>query len=293
VQELIEKARVLVEALPYMSRFRGRTIVVKVGGRAMEDPALREDLAEDLILLRWVGIDVVLVHGGGPQIGEMLGRLGIASRFEAGLRLTDGPTMEVVEMVLGGSINKEIVRLINHRGGRAVGLTGKDGGLARAVRVTSVGPNKIDPGFVGEVVDVDPTVLSRLSGDFIPVIAPIAADAEGHTLNVNADPFAAKLAARLGAEKLVLMTDVTGVKDASGHLIPTLDDATARQLIASGVVSGGMIPKVENALAALAEGVRKVHIIDGRIEHALLLEIFTDRGVGTELVTVSQGGGTP
>ena len=285
MQELIEKARVLVEALPYISRFRGRTVVVKVGGRAMDDPALREDLAEDLILLHWVGIDVVLVHGGGPQIGEMLGRLGIASRFEAGLRLTDAPTMEVVEMVLGGAINKEIVRLINLRGGRAVGLTGKDGGLARAQRVTAVGPDKIDPGFVGEVIDVDPDVLVRLAGDFIPVIAPIAADDEGQTLNINADPFAAKLAAKLGAEKLVLMTDVTGVKDADGKLITTLDDRHARELIAAGVVSGGMIPKVENALAALAEGVRKVHIIDGRIEHALLLEIFTDRGVGTELVT--------
>jgi acetylglutamate kinase len=289
VQELIEKARVLVEALPYISRFRGRTVVVKVGGRAMDDPALREDLAEDLILLRWVGIDVVLVHGGGPQIGLMLGRLGIESRFEAGLRITDAPTMEVVEMVLGGSINKEIVRLINLRGGRAVGLTGKDGGLARAVRLTSIGPDHLDPGFVGEVVEVDPTVLLRLSGDFIPVIAPIAADAEGRTLNVNADPFAAKLAAKLGAEKLILMTDVTGVKDEGGTLITTLDAARAKELIAGGVVSGGMIPKVENALAALAEGVRKVHIIDGRIEHALLLEIFTDRGVGTELVT----GGTP
>jgi acetylglutamate kinase len=285
VQELIEKARVLVEALPYISRFRGRTVVVKVGGRAMDDPALREDLAEDLILLHWVGIDVVLVHGGGPQIGQMLGRLGIESRFESGLRLTDGPTMEVVEMVLGGAINKEIVRLINLRGGRAVGLTGKDGGLARAQRVTAVGPNKVDPGFVGEVVDVDPDVLLRLAGDFIPVIAPIAADDSGQTLNVNADPFAAKLAAKLGAEKLILMTDVTGVKDGDGNLITSLDDAKARELIAEGVVSGGMIPKVENALAALAEGVRKVHIIDGRIEHALLLEIFTDRGVGTELVT--------
>ncbi len=284
MQQLIEKARVLIEALPYISKFRGRTVVVKVGGNAMDDLALRERFAEDVVLLRWVGIDVIVVHGGGPQIGQMLARLGIESRFAAGMRITDDATMHVVEMVLGGGVNKELVRLINVKGGRAVGLTGKDGGLATARRITSLGAERIDPGRVGEVETVDATVLRRLAGDFIPVIAPIAVDDRGETLNVNADPFASKLAVALNAEKLVLLTDVQGVKDAGGVLIPSLAAARARQLIDEGVISGGMIPKVDYALAALAEGVRKVHIIDGRIEHALLLEIFTDRGVGTELV---------
>jgi acetylglutamate kinase len=283
MQVLIEKARVLVEALPYISKFRGRTVVVKVGGNAMDDPSLRQTFAEDVVLLRWVGIDVVVVHGGGPQIGEVLDRLGIRSRFAAGMRITDEPTMEVVEMVLGGRVNKELVRLINQMGGRAVGLTGKDGRLAIARRLTAVGPDAVDPGLVGEVVTVDAGVLERLAGDFIPVIAPIAVSAEGETLNVNADPFAARLAVALGAVKLVLLTDVPGVKGAGGDVISTLTATRARELIAAGVISGGMIPKVENALAALDAGVAKVHIIDGRLEHALLLEIFTDRGVGTEL----------
>jgi acetylglutamate kinase len=278
MRELIDKARVLVEALPYISKFRGRTVVVKVGGNAMDDPALRDTLAEDLILLRWVGIDVILVHGGGPQIGEVLGRLGIESRFQNGLRVTDDATMQVVEMVLGGSVNKELVRVINRKGGRAVGLTGKDGNLAVARRVAG------DLGRVGEVETIDPTVLRRLAGDFIPVIAPIAVDENGETVNVNADPFASRLAVALGAEKLVVLTDVQGVKDETGALIPSLSAANARRLVEDGAISGGMIPKVEHALAALGDGVRKVHIIDGRIEHALLLEIFTDRGVGTELV---------
>jgi acetylglutamate kinase len=283
MQVLIEKARVLVEALPYISKFRGRTVVVKVGGNAMDDPPLRQTFAEDVVLLRWVGIDVVVVHGGGPQIGEVLDRLGIRSRFAAGMRITDEPTMEVVEMVLGGRVNKELVRLINQMGGRAVGLTGKDGRLAIARRLTAVGPDAVDPGLVGEVVAVDASVLERLAGDFIPVIAPIAVSAEGETLNVNADPFAARLAVALGAVKLVLLTDVPGVKGPGGDVISTLTATRARELVAAGVISGGMIPKVENALAALDAGVAKVHIIDGRLEHALLLEIFTDRGVGTEL----------
>ena len=283
-QVLIEKARVLCEALPYISKFRGRTVVVKLGGRAMEDPTLRDAFAQDVIILRWVGIDVVVVHGGGPQIGEMLKRLGIESRFAAGLRVTDEATMEVVEMVLGGVVNQELVRVINHRGGRAVGLSGKDGGLALARRLTAVGPDEVDPGLVGDVVAVDPRVLRNLAGDFIPVIAPIAVDRDGRTLNVNADPFAAKLAVALAAEKLVLLSDVPGVLDASGTLLRSLTAAGARTLIADGVVTGGMIPKVDHALAAVAEGVRKVHIIDGRLEHALLLEIFTDQGVGTELL---------
>ncbi len=282
MEELIQKARVLCEALPYISKFRGRTVVLKVGGRAMEDAALREAFADDLILLSWVGVRLVVVHGGGAQIGHMLGRLGIETRFAQGMRITDDQTMEVVEMVLGGAINKELVRVIQGRGGRAVGLTGKDGGLATAERLTSVGG--VDPGLVGDVVAVDATVLERLTGDFIPVIAPIAQTRDGQTLNVNADPFAARLATALAAEKLVLLTDVPGVKAKDGSLFDSLTSARARELIADGTITGGMIPKVESALQALAAGVRKIHIIDGRIEHALLLEIFTDRGVGTELI---------
>ncbi|MCB9652921.1 MAG: acetylglutamate kinase [Deltaproteobacteria bacterium] len=284
MQELIDKARVLIEALPYIRKFRGRTIVVKVGGNAMDDLSMRAKFAEDLILLRWVGLNVVVVHGGGPQIKELLSRLGLPSVMAHGMRVTDEPTMEAVEMVLGGRVNKELVRLINQKGGRAVGLTGKDGGLALARKIEKLGPDGIDPGLVGEVIQVDATVLERLAGEFIPVIAPIAVDAEGRTLNVNADPFAARLAVALHAEKLVLLTDVEGVKDREGALIPSLTVARARELIASGVIVGGMIPKVEHALESLASGVRKVHIVDGRVEHALLLEVFTDGGVGTELL---------
>jgi acetylglutamate kinase len=288
MQQLIDKARVLVEALPYIEDFRGRTIVVKVGGMAMDDAAARERFAEDVVLLRWVGINVVVVHGGGPQIKDMLARVGIPSRMAHGMRLTDAPTMEIVEMVLGGQVNKELVRLINQKGGRAVGLTGKDGRLALARRMTTLGPERIDPGLVGEVIKVDALVLERLAGEFIPVIAPIAVDETGQTLNVNADPFAAKLAVALGAEKLVLLTDVQGVKDGGGALIPSLTAARARALIAEGVIVGGMIPKVEYALESLQQGVAKVHIVDGRVEHALLLEIFTDRGVGTELTSPTE-----
>ncbi len=285
MQHLIDKARVLVEAMPYISRFRGRTMVVKIGGHALDEPKQREAFAEDVILLRWVGIGVVVVHGGGPQIGEMLTKLGMESRFAAGLRVTDDATMDVVEMVLGGRVNQEIVRLINAKGGAAVGITGKDGNLAIARRLTAVGPDKIDPGRVGEVETVNAGVITRLAPDFIPVIASIAVDERGETINVNADPFAAKLAVALDAEKLVLLTDVQGVKDRAGTLIPSLTAARVRSLIADGTIAGGMIPKVESALAALRDGVRKVHIIDGRLEHALLLEIFTDTGVGTELVS--------
>jgi acetylglutamate kinase len=283
MQGTLEKARILVEALPWISRFRGKTVVVKVGGRAMDDAALRRALAEDLIMLSWVGLQLVVVHGGGPQVDAMLDRLGIAARFTSGLRITDEETLPIVEMVLSGAVGKELVRVIAEQGGKAVGLTGKDGGLATARKVDAVGPDRVDPGLVGEIVAVDPTILRKLGADFIPVIAPIAMTEAGVTLNINADPFAARLAVALGAEKLVLLTDVPGVKDAAGELIPTLDAKRARELIAGGVVAGGMIPKVENALHALEAGVRKVHIIDGRMEHALLLEIFTDRGVGTEL----------
>ena len=278
MKELIEKARVLIEALPYISEFRGRTVVVKIGGAALEDDDLRRRFAEDVILLDWVGIHVVVVHGGGTQITQTLDQLGIAARFEAGVRVTDAPTLRVVEMVLGGSLNQQLVRLVNHLGGAAVGLTGADGQLARA--------HIANPalGRVGEVTHVDRTVIDRLIDDFIPIIAPVATADDGGALNVNADVFAGRLAQALGAEKLVMLTDIAGVLDAHKQLITTLTPRAARELVAAGVIAGGMIPKVENAVAALAAGVRKVHIIDGRLEHALLLEIFTKEGVGTQLV---------
>jgi acetylglutamate kinase len=278
VKESIEKARVLIEALPYISEFRGRTVVVKIGGAALEDEVLRRRFCEDVILLDWCGIHVVVVHGGGTQITQMLDRVGITARFVDGIRVTDDATLRVVEMVLAGSLNQELVRLVNHLGGDAVGLTGADGGLARA----SISNPAL--GRVGEVTHVDRTVLDRLLADFIPIIAPVAAGDDGGALNVNADVFAARLAQALGAEKLVLLTDIAGVLDSEKRLIPTLTPNSARELVGRGVITGGMIPKVDNAVAALAAGVRKVHIIDGRLEHALLLEIFTKDGVGTQLV---------
>jgi acetylglutamate kinase len=285
MQELIGKARVLIEALPYISEFRGKTVVVKIGGAALEDAALRVNFAQDVMLLDWVGVHVVVVHGGGKQIDAMLDRVGIARKFASGQRVTDDATLEIVEMVLAGSMSQQLVRLINHHGGAAVGLSGADGGLARA-RV-------VDPalGRVGEVTSIDRTVIDRLLADFIPVIAPIATDDNGDPLNVNADVFAARLAQALGAEKLVMLTDTAGVLDAQGQLIQTLTARAAEDLIARGVIGGGMIPKVENALAALASGVGKVHVIDGRLEHALLLEIFTRDGVGTQML--AEPAGTP
>lgn len=274
----VEKARVLIEALPFISAFRGKTVVIKIGGVALENAELRRRFCEDLILLDWVGVNVVVVHGGGKQITAMLERLGIAARFERGIRVTDPQTLEVVEMVLAGPMNADLVRLIGHLGGSAVGLSGCDGGLAQAAIV--------DPalGQVGEITGIDRSVVDRLIGEFIPVIAPLAVGPTGAPLNVNADVFAARLAATLGAEKLVMLTDIAGVLDGEKRLIPSLTPSQARALIAEGTIAGGMIPKVENALATLAAGVQKVHIIDGRVEHALLLEIFTSAGVGTELV---------
>jgi acetylglutamate kinase len=278
MQELIGKARVLIEALPYISEFRGTIVVVKIGGAALEDETLRARFCEDLILLDWVGIHVVVVHGGGKQINAMLDRVGIVPKFADGLRVTDDATLEVVEMVLAGSMTQRLVRLVNHKGGAAVGLSGADGGLARAAITQPA------LGRVGDLVAIDRTVIDRLIADFIPVIAPLATGEDGGPLNVNADVFAARLAQALGAEKLVMLTDTAGVLDAQGALIPTLDVTTARELIASSVITGGMIPKVEHALGALAGGVGKVHVIDGRLEHALLLEIFTREGVGTQMI---------
>jgi acetylglutamate kinase len=278
MDELIEKAAILHEALPYIRRFHKRTFVVKYGGHAMTDDALKESFARDVCLLRYVGIQVVVVHGGGPQIDRMLEKMGMTSTFSQGLRVTDDATMDVVEMVLGGSVNQDIVGLICKHGGRAVGLSGKDDHFVHAKRQSEA------LGRVGDVETVDPTIVRELIGaGFIPVVAPIAVDADGLALNVNADTAAGRIAASLGAAKLVLMTDVEGVLDSKGELLSSIGSQEADALVSTGTVRGGMIPKLACALEAVRGGVEKVHVIDGRRRHALLLEIFTDRGVGTEI----------
>lgn len=283
MKELVDKAAVLVEALPYMRRFQGRTIVIKYGGHAMTDDVLRASFAVDIVLLKHIGVRPVIVHGGGPQIASTLARLGKESTFVDGLRVTDDETMDVVEMVLGGKVNPEIVELIHRGGGRAVGLTGSDGGLLRVTRKSAGGK---DLGRVGEIVSVDPQIIQAVSdADFIPVVAPIGVDHDGLTYNVNADEAAGALARALGAEKLMLLTDVIGVKDERGELIHKLSSEEARKLIAELTIVGGMIPKVECCIAALAGGVSRAHIIDGRALHAVLLEVFTDGGIGTLLVS--------
>ncbi len=286
MQEIIQKAETLHEALPYIKRFHGRTFVIKYGGHAMIDAELRSSFARDIVLMKYVGLNPVVVHGGGPQIDEMLAAMGVVSERIQGLRVTDERTMDVVEMVLGGKVNQEIVSLVCNHGGRAVGLSGKDDAFMRAVRVTEMRTKSgalVDPGRVGAITQVNPEIVNQLiAGGFIPVIAPVAVDHEGASLNVNADTVAGKIAEALGAEKLVLMTDIAGVKGREGALLSSLSVDEARALVAEGVIDGGMIPKVECALEALAGGVKKVHIIDGRVKHAMLLEIFTDRGLGTE-----------
>lgn len=279
-----EKAHLLVEALPFIKEFRGSTIVVKIGGASLDDRELRERFAEDLILLSWVGIRVIVVHGGGTQISRMLDRLGIEPVFVEGQRVTDEATLEVVEMVLGGHLNQELVRVIQQAGGRSVGITGKDGGLVTAIKLQKTP----DLGLVGEVSAVDTTLLETLLPEFIPVVAPLAVTSAGQTLNVNADPFAASLAIALGAKKFVLLSDVAGVLDSGGELLTTLGVNRAETLIAEGTIAGGMIPKVGHALRALEGGVEKVHIIDGRLEHALLLEVCTKDGVGTQLLPATE-----
>jgi acetylglutamate kinase len=291
MDDLIRKAAVLEEALPYIRRFHNRTIVVKYGGHAMADDELKESFAKDVCLLRFIGIHVVVVHGGGPQINTMLERVGIKSTFSGGLRITDDATMDVVEMVLGGAVNQEIVGLICQHGGRAVGLSGKDDQFMRGKRQELVKTKDaagqevmVDLGRVGEVSNVDAKIIVQLiSSGFIPVIAPIAVDRDGHSLNVNADTAAGAIAGTMNAAKLMLMTDVEGVKTGSGERLSSLDAHEAERLIAEGVITGGMIPKVRCALDAVHGSVEKVHIIDGRRRHALLLEIFTDLGVGTEI----------
>jgi len=291
VGNLIAKAEVLLDALPYIRRFYGKTVVIKYGGHAMVDADLKDSFAQDIVLLKFVGMKPVIVHGGGPQIGSMLSQLGIESQFVRGMRVTDQATMDVVEMVLGGKVNKEIVSLINRHGGRAVGLSGKDGALIRArkLRIRAAKREAAvtlpDIGMVGEVQAVDPRAIDVLAqGDFIPVIAPVGVDRAGASLNINADLVAGKVAEALQAEKLVLLSDVEGIADENGTVISTLERDRARAMIRNGIIRDGMIPKVECCLEALSGGVKKTHVVDGRIRHAVLLEIFTREGVGTQVI---------
>lgn len=287
VKAMIERAEILMETLPYIRAFQGKTVVIKYGGAAMEEADLKESFALDVILLRCVGINPVIVHGGGPQIGAMMKRLGKEPRFVGGMRVTDAETMDIVEMVLVGKINKEIVGQINHHGGRAVGLSGKDGNLIRARRLTHRTPQgeTVDIGLVGEVEQINPHALRLLEENgFILVIAPVGVGAAGETYNINADLVAGELAAALVAEKLIHLTDVEGIEGEDGTLLSTLTRKDAERLIQAGVIGGGMLPKVESSLKALEGGTAKCHIIDGRIPHAILLEIFTKEGIGTEIV---------
>ncbi len=298
IQESLEStsasqiAHVLIEALPYIQRFTGKTLVIKYGGNAMIDERLKNSFARDIVLLKLVGINPVVVHGGGPQIGDLLKRLGKTSEFVQGMRVTDSETMDVVEMVLGGLVNKEIVNLINRHGGSAVGLTGKDGDLVRARQIVvkqrsaeTDEPEIIDLGHVGEVESIDPAVVEMLHhGNFIPVIAPIGVGADGRSYNINADLVAGKMAEVLKAEKLILLTNTAGILDKQGGLLTGLSLGEVEALIEDGTISGGMIPKTRCATDALKGGVNSVHIIDGRIDHAVLLELLTDRGIGTLLL---------
>lgn len=281
-----DKANILSEALPYIQRFFDKTIVIKYGGNAMTDDKLKEGFARDVVLLKLVGMNPVIVHGGGPQIGELLKRVGKQSEFIQGMRVTDKETMDVVEMVLGGLVNKEIVNLINQHGGKAVGLTGKDGGMIRAKKMLiddRENPgNKLDIGLVGEVLGIDPQLVQLLdTRDFIPVIAPVGVGEQGESYNINADLVAGKLAETLRAEKLILMTNIPGVLDKEGGLLTGLSARRVDELIADGTIYGGMLPKINCALEAVKNGVQTAHIIDGRVEHALLLEVLTKDGVGT------------
>ncbi len=282
----MQEATILAEALPYIKRFHGKTIVVKFGGNAMIDENLKQCFARDVVLLKLVGMNVVVVHGGGPQIENLLTRVGKQGEFIQGMRVTDAETMEIVEMVLGGQVNKDVVNLINQAGGKAVGLTGKDGNLIRAKKLLL--PNKANPaepidiGMVGDITQVDPALINHLeAGDFIAVIAPIGVGEHGETYNINADVVAGKVAEILKAEKLVLLTNTPGVLDKDGNLVTNVTLKQFDELVDDGTLYGGMLPKISSALDAARNGVRSVHIIDGRVEHALLLEILTSHGIGT------------
>jgi acetylglutamate kinase len=284
-------ADILVEALPYIQQFSTKTIVIKYGGHAMVDDKLKRDFANDITLLKYIGINPVVVHGGGPQISKVLSAMGITSTFIRGMRYTDDATMDVVEMVLGGKVNKDIVARINQEGGRAVGLTGKDGNLILAEKMKiyvqddrEKPPEIIDPGMVGDVKSVNPEIIHTLTAKgFIPIIAPVGVGKNGETYNINADVVASRIAASLSAERLILLTDVDGVLDSDSQLISSIDDQRIGQMIRDGEIKGGMIPKVECALNALKRGVKKTHIINGKISHAVLLELFTDSGIGTQV----------
>jgi acetylglutamate kinase len=290
-REGINKAEILLEALPYMRRFQGQTVVIKFGGAAMREPELKAGFAQDVTLLQYLGLQPVVVHGGGPQIGQVLEKMQIPTRFVQGHRVTDESTMDVVEMVLAGKINKEIVNLINAAGGRAVGLSGKDGRLLTAEKLRFYRPREdeppeiIDIGLVGEVTGVNTDLIRTLKEqNFIPVLAPVGVGEGGETYNINADLVAGAVAQALAAAKLILLTDVPGVLDKAGKLISSLNRETALKLMDDGVITGGMLPKVNCCLKALAQGVGKAHVIDGRVLHAVILEIFTDKGIGTEIV---------
>lgn len=289
-EQLIEKANNLMEALPYIRRFSGKTFVIKYGGHAMSDEKLKESFALDVIMLKSLGINTVIVHGGGPQINETLKRYGIVSEFVKGMRVTDGETMAVVEMVLVGQVNKEVVGYLNQHGGKAVGLCGKDGTLLLSEKLLQEIRNddgtveRVDIGYVGDVVKVNTDLINALeAGRYIPVIAPVGVGIGGESYNINADLVAGRVAAALGAEKLILLTDINGVKDTSGTLLQSLSVAELHRLIEEEAITGGMIPKVICCADALRDGVKKAHIIDGRVPHAVLLEIFTDVGIGTEI----------
>lgn len=292
MKELIEKAEILIEALPYIRNFYGKTFVIKYGGAAQTEDSLKDAFAQDVVLFNYIGINPVVVHGGGPRISETMKKMGKSPVFVQGQRVTDAETIDIVEMVLGGLVNKEIVALINRHGGKAVGLTGKDGGLIMASRKTikkrslETGVDEIiDLGLVGDVKDIDPAILTGLDRDgFIPVVAPVGVGPHGETLNINADYVASAIASAVRAEKLILLTDVPGVSDVRGRVISTISRRDIKRMTEKGVVSGGMIPKVQACMDALKGGVKKTHIIDGRVPHSLLLEIFTQSGIGTEIV---------
>lgn len=292
MKESIEKAKILIESLPYIRAFYNKTVVIKYGGHAMVDEELKKNFALDIILMKYIGINPVIVHGGGPQINKVLDRMQIKPSYVEGMRVTDTETMDVVEMVLVGKVNKEIVGLINHHGGKAVGLSGRDGDLIRARKMTiqksqaeDAPPELIDLGRVGEVTKVNPDILQTIEvQDFIPVIAPVGVGEDNFSYNINADLVAGAVAGHLKAAKLILLTDVEGVLDKDSRLVGSLSSQEADELLASGAIAGGMIPKVKCCQSALAAGVTKTHIIDGRVEHAILLEMFTHEGVGTEIV---------
>ncbi|MCI5134382.1 MAG: acetylglutamate kinase [Candidatus Electrothrix sp. AW2] len=292
MEHAIAKAKVLIESLPYIRELNHKTVVIKYGGHAMVDEELKKNFALDVILLKYIGLNPVVVHGGGPQINEFLQKMQITSNYIKGMRVTDGQTMDVVEMVLVGKVNKEIVGLINHCGGKAVGLSGRDGDLVQAKKMKMLSkpeaenapPELIDLGRVGEVTKVNPEILNTLDAqDFIPVIAPVGVGDDGQAYNINADLVAGAIAAELDATKLILLTDVEGVKDQQGSLLTSIRKDSIEQMVTDGVISGGMIPKLRCCASALDGGVNKAHIIDGRQEHALLLEIFTHKGIGTEI----------